>query len=1047
MSNNNKSSEEKRFSHQSTSTALEGSSDEQLGWLTHSSLVVVVVGASGDLAKKKTFPSLLNLFADDLLPPDTTIWGYARSKLTDDDLRDRLRPFLVESKPKHPDDVIDAFLSRVKYHGGKSYGDVDAFSELAQNMDAFEKGSSSSNIEHFNRLFYFAIPPNVFAETAVAIKKTSMQEPSKGWTRLIVEKPFGRDLESFEELNSTLSEHFTEDHIYRIDHYLGKEMVQNLNIVRFSNTLFERVWNADNVKMVILTFKEPFGTDGRGGYFDKYGIIRDILQNHLLQVMTLLTCEPPTTAEGPRAGNAIRDAKVHVLNSVPPIKIEDCVLGQYEGYADDPTIDNKDTNTPTFAVIRLRINNPRWHNVPIILKAGKALNERKAEMRIQFKDAPASEYLFEGADCPRDEIVLRLQPDEAIYIKANVKSPGFTNKPVQSEMELNYDIRFFSAKDKSKSSNPDAYTRLILDVLQGKQGAFVRDDELRRAWEIFTPVLHEIEQTNVRPITYPQGSRGPIEADEFIARLGYSRNDEYVYYDTKSGKLNKVAGNTVHESKFSFQESEKCDIGLYGLAVMGQNFALNMASHGFKVCVGNRSPEKVDTTVERAKAEGNLPIVGAKDIEEFVSRLSKPRKVVILVQAGKPVDATIEKLAAYLEPGDVIIDGGNEWFPNSQRRADKLLPKGIHFIGMGISGGEEGARNGPSLMPGGPKQAYDLVEPIFKKCAAQIEETGPCVGYLGPIGSGNYVKMVHNGIEYGDMQLIAEVYDVMKSILGMTNEEIADQFAKWNETELDSYLIEITEKCLRKKDDKTDGYVVDYILDKTGSKGTGRWTVQEAAERGVAAPTMAAALDTRMLSTRKEERVEASKLFPDAGVDSSSVEKTQVIDDLKAALYASKLCSYAQGLSLIKAASDEFGWGVDLSECARLWMGGCIIRAKLLVNIREAFSTETKLPNLLVNASIAQQINDRTKAWRRTVGLCVSHGIACPSLCGSLTYFDTYRRDRLPANLTQAQRDFFGGHTYERIDEPGRFHTAWTDAHKDIGDVNKRIDGEHLQTN
>ena len=802
-------------------------------------------------------------------------------------------------------------------------------------------------------------------------------------------------------------------------------------------SLFEEISNSYHVFLdlsLILSALLSFQT--------RYGIIRDILQNHLLQVLTLLTCEPPTTVEGPRAGNSIRDAKVHVLNSIPPIELEDCVLGQYDGYADDPTIKNKDTNTPTFATIRLKINNPRWAGVPIILKAGKALNERKAEIRLQFKDAPAAAYLFAGKDCPRDEIVFRLQPQESIYMKANVKSPGFSNKPLQSEMELNYDTRFFA---NCKSCNPDAYTRLILDVLQGKQASFVRDDELRRAWEIFTPVLHKIDNLNVKPIKYPQGSRGPIESDEFVAKLGYSRNDNYVYYD-KDGKLNQVSGNVVSisESKYNFSDDEKCDIGLYGLAVMGQNFALNMAQHGFKVCVGNRSPSKVDTTVERAKEEGDLPLVGAKEIEEFVARLRKPRKVVILVQAGKPVDDTIAKISSYMEPGDTIVDGGNEWFPNSIRRASDLMPKGIHFIGMGISGGEEGARNGPSLMPGGPKQAYDHFAPIFEKVAAQVPRTGPCVGYLGPIGSGNYVKTVHNGIEYGDMQLIAEVYDVMKSILKMSNDEIADQFKDWNSTELESYLIEITELCLRKKDDKTGGYLVDSILDKTGMKGTGRWTIQEAAERGVAAPTMAAALDTRMLSARKEERVAASKIFPEPTIEGA--DKEQVLADLKSALYASKVCSYAQGLSLIKAASDEFKWNVDLSECARLWMGGCIIRAKLLDSIQKAFSENPDLPNLLVDPGFSQQIIERTPGWRRAVALCTSSGIACPSLCGSLTYFDTYRRDRLPASLTQAQRDFFGGHTYERIDMPGRFHTAWTDAHKDIGDVNKRVDGENLQT-
>jgi len=293
--------------------------------------------------------------------------------------------------------------------------------------------------------------------------------------------------------------------------------------------------------------------------------------------------------------------------------------------------------------------------------------------------------------------------------------------------------------------------------------------------------------------------------------------------------------------------------------------------------------------------------------------------------------------------------------------------------------------------------------------------------------------------------LIAEVYDVMKNVLNMSNEEIADRFAEWNKGELESYLIEITEVCLRKKDDKTDGYIVDSILDKTGMKGTGRWTIQEAAERGVAAPTMAAALDTRMLSARKDERVAASKIFPAPAIEGA--DKEQVIADLKAALYASKVCSYAQGLSLIKAASDEFKWDVDLSECARLWMGGCIIRAKLLDSIQMAFSKNPGLANLLVDPGFAKQIIERSPGWRRAVALCTTSGIACPSLCGSLTYFDTYRRDRLPASLTQAQRDFFGGHTYERIDMPGRFHTAWTDSHKDIGDVNKRTDGENLQTN
>jgi len=367
-------------------------------------------------------------------------------------------------------------------------------------------------------------------------------------------------------------------------------------------------------------------------------------------------------------------------------------------------------------------------------------------------------------------------------MKTNVKSPGFSAKPVQSELEVNYNTRFFR---NTKESNPDAYTRLILDILQGKQAAFVRDDELRRAWEVFSPVLHKIEDENVRPIIYPQGGRGPQEADAFIFKVaGYVRSEDYVYYDNeipfKSSKSASIprpsdpaaAKDEAEEENGSpndVPEDQKCDIGLFGLAgkykyscfksdavalflithtflfglsVMGQNFALNMASHGFPVCVGNRSPAKVDITLERAAKEGNLPLVGSKNAENFIKHLKKPRKVIILVQAGKPVDETIGKLATHMEPGDLIIDGGNEWFHNSIRRAEFLEPKGIHFIGMGISGGEEGARNGPSLMPGGPKEAYDLVEPILTKCAAQVERTGACAGYLGPIGTGNYVKTV-----------------------------------------------------------------------------------------------------------------------------------------------------------------------------------------------------------------------------------------------------------------------------------------------------------------
>lgn len=484
-----------------------------------------------------------------------------------------------------------------------------------------------------------------------------------------------------------------------------------------------------------------------------------------------------------------------------------------------------------------------------------------------------------------------------------------------------------------------------------------------------------------------------------------------------------------------------CDIGLYGLAVMGQNFALNMAQHGFKVAVCNRSPSKIETTVQRAKAEGDLPLVGSSGPEDFVSKLSKPRKIVILVQAGKPVDATIETLSQYLEPGDVIIDGGNEWYPNTIRRAKELKEKDIMFIGMGISGGEEGARNGPSLMPGGPKEAYDLIEPIITKCAAQVGDEA-CTGYCGPIGAGNYVKMVHNGIEYGDMQLISEVYDILKNVCGMGNEEMGNLFEEWNKGELQSYLIEITAKVLKKKDDQgKDGYVVDYILDKTGMKGTGRWTVQEAAEQSVAAPTIASALDARYISGRKEERVAAEKIL-EGPINKPNVDKSQIIKDLESALYASKIVSYAQGLGIIKAASEKNDWNVDLALCARMWRGGCIIRAKLLKGIQDAVGRDVNLPNLMVDKDFAAALNERQMAWRRIVSLGIANGIALPAMSASLGYYDQYRRARLPANLVQGQRDFFGGHTFQRTDMEGTFHTLWDDAHKDIGDLTGRTAGE-----
>lgn len=494
---------------------------------TQEGLAVIIVGASGDLAKKKTYPSLLSLFAGALLPSDIRIYGFARSKMSDEQLREKLRPYLVTGK--YEDVVVKDFLSRCFYQSGIGYGDVDSWSNMNTRLTEWEvetAKNSSGPIMKSNRLFYFAIPPNVFAETGAAIKADCMA--SNGFSRMIVEKPFGRDLDSCREILQSLGQHFDETNLFRIDHYLGKEMVQNLMTMRFGNIWMENMWNRNSVQCIMLTFKEPFGTDGRGGYFDQYGIIRDIIQNHLLQVMTLLCMNCPNKLIGPGAGEKIRDEKVSVLEAMPPVTLDEVFLGQYEGYTDDPTITNKNSNCPTFAMVRCFINNPRWAGVPIIFKAGKALDERKAEMRIQFKDAPAAETLF-GQKVPRNEMVIKLQPKETIYMKTNIKTPGFSAVPIQSELEVKYDTRYFNSETES---NPDAYSRLILDVLRGHSGAFVRSDELIRAWEIFTPVLHQIDNENVKPHIYKTGTRGPTAANAwFQEKSGYERNDAYVWHD------------------------------------------------------------------------------------------------------------------------------------------------------------------------------------------------------------------------------------------------------------------------------------------------------------------------------------------------------------------------------------------------------------------------------------------------------------------------------------------------------------------------------------
>ncbi|CAI9288982.1 hypothetical protein Lser_V15G27763 [Lactuca serriola] len=472
-------------------------------------------------------------------------------------------------------------------------------------------------------------------------------------------------------------------------------------------------------------------------------------------------------------------------------------------------------------------------------------------------------------------------------------------------------------------------------------------------------------------------------------------------------------------------------IGLAGLAVMGQNLALNVAEKGFPISVYNRTTSKVDETLDRAHNEGQLPLTGHYTPRDFVLSIQKPRSVIILVKAGAPVDQTIEALAAHMEPGDTIIDGGNEWYENTERRIVEAENRGLLYLGMGVSGGEEGARNGPSLMPGGSYEAYNNIKDIVEKVAAQVED-GPCVTYIGEGGSGNFVKMVHNGIEYGDMQLISEAYDVLKNVGGLSNTELAEIFDEWNRGELESFLIEITADIFKVKDEHGEGELVDKILDKTGMKGTGKWTVQQAAELSVAAPTIAASLDCRYLSGLKDEREDAARILAAAGLKEevgtvrSGIDKKRLIDDVRQALYASKICSYAQGMNLLRAKSSEKNWNLNFGELARIWKGGCIIRAVFLDRIKKAYQRNPNLASLLVDPDFAKEMVQRQAAWRRVVGLAISAGISTPGMCASLTYFDTYRRARLPANLVQAQRDLFGAHTYERIDREGAFHTEWT---------------------
>ena len=470
--------------------------------------------------------------------------------------------------------------------------------------------------------------------------------------------------------------------------------------------------------------------------------------------------------------------------------------------------------------------------------------------------------------------------------------------------------------------------------------------------------------------------------------------------------------------------NNQSDIGLIGLAVMGENLVLNMESKGFSVSVYNRTAAVTEKFV--AGAAKGKKIHGAKTLEEFVGSLARPRKTMIMVKAGAPVDAVIDQLVPLLEKGDIIIDGGNSLWTDSQRREKALKEKGLHFVGCGVSGGEEGALKGPSMMPGGSEESWKFVGPIFRKIAA-IVDGEPCCRHMGPDGAGHYVKMVHNGIEYGDMQLICEAYAILKATINPSAEEFHQIFAEWNKGELNSYLIEITEKIFTKKDPETGKPLVDVILDKAGQKGTGKWTVSNAVEHAVVLSTINAAVEARILSSMKEKRVAASKILPTPEVKPFTGDRQRLIDSVRDALYASKIVSYAQGLDLLGTAGRFYGWNLNFGDIATIWRGGCIIRAHFLNRIKEAYERNPSLENLLLDPFFTDIITKTQANWRHAVVTAVEHGVAVPAFGASLSYYDSYRSERLPANLLQAQRDFFGAHTYERCDKPSGefFHTEW----------------------
>jgi 6-phosphogluconate dehydrogenase len=469
---------------------------------------------------------------------------------------------------------------------------------------------------------------------------------------------------------------------------------------------------------------------------------------------------------------------------------------------------------------------------------------------------------------------------------------------------------------------------------------------------------------------------------------------------------------------------DKSDIGLIGLAVMGENLVLNMESRGFQVSVFNRTTSVTEKfAANRAKGK---KIVPTTTMEEFVDSLARPRKAQIMVKAGGPVDAVIGQLIPLLEPGDIIIDGGNSLWTDTQRREKALKEKGIHFFGVGVSGGEEGALKGPSIMPGGSKEGWEALAPIYTKIAA-VAEGEACCRHMGPDGAGHYVKMVHNGIEYGDMQLICEAYAILKATIDPTAEEFHEIFAEWNRGDLDSFLIEITAKIFEKKDPETGQPLVDVILDKAGQKGTGRWTVGHATELGVPLSVIGSAVEARILSSIKDERVAASKELPAPETPAFTGDRTAFIAAVRDALYASKIISYAQGFVQLGAAGKLYNWDLNFGEIASIWRGGCIIRARFLNRITEAYRKDPHLKNLILDPYFRDIIGKTQANWRTAVRTAIAHGVAAPGFSAALAYYDSYRSERLPANLLQAQRDYFGAHTYERVDKPAGefFHTEW----------------------